>query len=77
MCVYIYEYVSNTYPLPNYFKNLVSALPYAAASTYPLPFPCNIGSNPHCILRKENTNGLIKPEQAINLTSKVYSITQI
>ena len=39
----IYGYASNTYLLPNFLRNLVYALTYAFASTYPFPFPCNIG----------------------------------
>ena len=65
--MYIWVYASNTYPLPNFLKNLVSALPYASASTYPLPFPCNIASyNPtnyshylrNSIYIKINENGV-------------------
>ena len=40
--MYKWIYASNTYPLPFFKKNLAYALPYASASTYPLPFPCNI-----------------------------------
>ena len=46
MCIYIYiykyGYASNMYPLPIFFLNLASALPYASGSMYPLPFPYNI-----------------------------------
>ena len=40
--MYIYRYASNTYPLPNFFKKIAYTFPYASASMYPIPFPCNI-----------------------------------
>ena len=43
MYIYIWTYASNTYPFPNFSKNLAYALPYVSASTYIFLFPYNIG----------------------------------
>ena len=40
--MHIWIYPSNRYPFPNFVENLASALPYASASTYLIPFLCNV-----------------------------------
>ena len=80
MCVYIYGYTSNTYPLPNFFKNLAYALytlplPHtcfrfhtpASASTHPLPFPCNIGIYPNNSLRFYRKNILYNKVEKLRI----------